>query len=388
MGLSVKVSLLTSFFFIGSMCWLVNQVGKPMVELPSPLTGVARSPAATAPLPVERPARGGFDRGQTRLSHASPAERAVPTPTWTAPAEPELAAGASLPPLAAPQPKGLQFASGAAPPNLVEAVQAAREAESQPPVAEPPAPAPQVATATAPPPQAEPEGAPDPVASEPRDYVIKRGDSLTRIARRLAPDQDETKVVAALLKANPRLKGRADLIRPGKTLVIPDFGADQPAQAPAVAAAPATSPRKASNSAARPKPDADSARKPAVASAAKKPEAPTGACEAPRVAAKPERASVSAGKPGAAKTPAAKPASVAAERSKRVKKPEAAPVARISSKKEKEIARGGKSPAPALRKMSPQAGREVAMAEKRAATSEKKRTPSRSSSKADRTKRQ
>ena len=52
MTFSVKLALLTSLFSIGGTCWLVNQVARPIVNLPSPPTGSATL-AKSSPAPRE-----------------------------------------------------------------------------------------------------------------------------------------------------------------------------------------------------------------------------------------------------------------------------------------------------------------------------------------------
>ena len=64
MGLSAKAAMLICLGFTGGMTWLVNQVARPMVEMPSPLIVRAEPPAGVAPAiagkasPTNRPVEG------------------------------------------------------------------------------------------------------------------------------------------------------------------------------------------------------------------------------------------------------------------------------------------------------------------------------------------
>jgi nucleoid-associated protein YgaU len=65
-------------------------------------------------------------------------------------------------------------------------------------------------------------------------YKVRKGDSLTKIARR-EWNSDAKHLVQLLIEANPQLRKRPDLVFVGQELIIPD-----PTASPALARSPAT----------------------------------------------------------------------------------------------------------------------------------------------------
>lgn len=290
MTFSVKLALLTSLFSIGGTCWLVNQVARPIVNLPSPPTGSATL-AKSSPAPREASA-------VTRASRL-----ANPTPTLASagdsrdaklellsvrdtPVTVKPPARDVLPPLAIAPPEE-PAADHTRLPDVASTSTGAPTAASNPPAADNAKPAvPVVASSSGATPEAElspmnkqvpgstllvarskpdeashtskandevltPGGktklkkgddAAKPAAKDSIDakvasggYKVQPGDTLARICKKqLGNDSPET--LRAVLAANPELKNKANTIRAGQSLKLPTAG--KPSPETKVAAAP------------------------------------------------------------------------------------------------------------------------------------------------------
>ncbi|MEP0845393.1 MAG: LysM peptidoglycan-binding domain-containing protein [Phycisphaerae bacterium] len=222
MALSVKFALLSCLGFISGMCWLVNQVARPVVELPRP-------PVIT-PADATVPASTQDGRADRLIAAARELERAAPV--------------LSAPPAQADALEVPGYLSSAEPaprddlPPLVSAAAPAAAQNVEPPAAGPTgavqrlvadssttAPLIEVVDAATPRSRADvpamPEDAPSPAPSR---YRVVKGDSLVRIARR-AFGSDDRRYVEALVAANPQVAERRNRILVGETLVIPAPGA-------------------------------------------------------------------------------------------------------------------------------------------------------------------
>ncbi len=248
MGLSMKFALLTSLGFIGGMCWLVNQAAKPVVNAQGDLA--QRPPAVSSPERVRGRA------ATARLTTASPVETALASER---PRSDELltvsavtrAANteAALPPIArqaaADKPvPGVGYLVAVNAQELPTLAPTKQDEELRPVgSAAETVRTPEPATATA--------------ANDARKYVVQKGDTLTRVARR-ALGSESPDAMKALLAANPAVAKRKGMLLAGESLNLPAA----PAEATVAAAKPAppakTKPVPAPN-AGKPKPVADTA---------------------------------------------------------------------------------------------------------------------------------
>jgi nucleoid-associated protein YgaU len=197
-ALSVKLSLCICLGFIGGMTWLVDRVGQP--EFALPVNAAAELPVLTAERALEAPALARF--AWPSAVEPVAAERAdAPRLVIAPPAETETPVSSYLPPLAALESEVpvVRLASYEADEVLVAAWPPAEPAVEAAPVVEDAAVAAPVVT----------------------EYVVQRGDSLARIARRewskAGPEQLEL-----LLAANEHLRERPHRLLAGETIVIPD----------------------------------------------------------------------------------------------------------------------------------------------------------------------
>lgn len=226
MTLSFKVAMLTSLMFIGGMCWLVSQVARPTIA--ATRTGASGASAAVAASPLDR-------RTSSPTAAADGFERSAPVADSIASAPP-LGFGESpaiarredvsepLPPVSAAartaglmpadeqllargpsgSPRGTLVAQNNTAPNIFENAQPERMPE--PPAVTPPA--------------GDPAGAP-------REYVVKKGDTFERIARReLKSTSADT--MALLASHNPEVARRkGQLVRLGERLTLPGIAGAQ-----------------------------------------------------------------------------------------------------------------------------------------------------------------
>ncbi len=215
MGLNVKVAMLISFGFIGSICWLVNEVAKPMIELPLPPTIAAEANVTPVPILVAgatavEEVTTGFEvasavqpppvlrdeSDETELTHNDALAEAVNLPPRIGANEPSTTAVAMdapsrrLPTLAATDPAG---ATSPLPDDEDNASAA---------------------------PQPQQAGA----AGGDRVYQVKRGESLSKIARAVFNSSDY-RYVLVLMEANPAVKARKGMVLAGEQIVIPDLSA-------------------------------------------------------------------------------------------------------------------------------------------------------------------
>jgi nucleoid-associated protein YgaU len=245
MALSVKVALLTSLGFIVGMSWLVSQVARPIVELPTPL--VVRGPAGAGPAGAVFAAGSGTGRGAgrrealvagrferasvTEAAEQDEAPSAAALLVAAAPATASEPAEPQLPPLYIPDAPVVTLAAEPRedPPISIAAGSSVMMMASVPEaiVADVPAAGARLLAALRPERRAEPVVGREPAAPEPREYTVKSGDSLVRILRREL-GRDDAEALQTLLAANPEIAQRRDLIRPGEVLRIPELGVARP----------------------------------------------------------------------------------------------------------------------------------------------------------------
>lgn len=218
MALSVKFALLSCLGFISGMCWLVNQVARPVVELPRPpvvTPGDAAAPASLVDNRADRltAAARELERTPPVLSVPAAQPDALEVPAYVSSAEP--APRDDLPPL-------VSAAAPASPQTVAEPARDPAGAVERL-VADSSAAAPLIQVVDAATPRRRdgaplsPTDAPEPTASR---YRVVKGDSLVRIARR-AFGSDDRRYVEALVAANPQVAERRNRILVGETLVIP-----------------------------------------------------------------------------------------------------------------------------------------------------------------------
>jgi len=237
MALSVKAALLTCLFFVGGMCWLVSQVSRPLVELPSPLKASDSNASVRSAEP--KPSRDPLALTE-RLERASPIaaqqERAANAHDAGAlvldPSARPAISHVELPPLlverAPPEAPSegaalaaaelLGPASQDAP--LVEVVRARPVPEAVLPLE---AGSPLAASAAGAGETRKPEAMRGASAVEPpeaRHYLVRRGDTLMKIVRREMKG-NEPGGVALLLEANPELRERPHRLKVGEVIQIP-----------------------------------------------------------------------------------------------------------------------------------------------------------------------
>jgi nucleoid-associated protein YgaU len=255
MALSTKVAFSTCVTFIFGMCWLVNSVARPLVEMPAPF--VVRGPdkpgavvPALATNRASRPARPAVVTVAGRFARPSPVKANA---NGEQPRADALVAAVALP-------HETEFEAPLfAPVCLPEAMLAASPDErhqepagdSQSPPAEVPIPAAIVADQPAPeiivlgtsldelerteiesPSALALSG--DRPADAVTEYKVQRGDTLVKIMRRLW-NSDDPRLLKALLAANPKVAKRRDRIFVGEVLNIP--AVDGTPEAPAIALA-------------------------------------------------------------------------------------------------------------------------------------------------------
>jgi len=250
MELSNKVAVISSLAFIGGMSWLVSQVARPVVELPSPLVVAATEAVPSIPVAVVADAQTPRQLRPTVLAASSPVRPRQQAPARDPlPAAPEaleqpapLLAAGTLPPPVIVTGDEVIVADAAvpldepqSPPTEPAGASAAAvaSAETRPGgVVEAPADVPvavvrehsgplMLAAVAAPAPGATPEPTPaNPPA--PVTYTVRKGDTLVKIMRRCW-NSDDPALLEALLAANPRIAARRDRIFPGDVLTIPDI---------------------------------------------------------------------------------------------------------------------------------------------------------------------
>jgi nucleoid-associated protein YgaU len=236
MSFNIKIALLTSVAFISGFCWIVNRFGRPLIEEPAGAAlwlPMAREPEAAR----ARAGATGFDASPSGLGLARPSVvNRVSAPPIAAgrplpPARALVAAAsvAALPPLmhtpageaeavpsdlltaeADPAPEStpgaiVQVAASATDETLVPVLDTLRSRTDAPPP---------VAAGSAPQLSGDAVGA---------TYVVQRGDSLSKIARKLL-GRDDAATLKAFAAANPRLERRNYNVHLGETLVVPNGG--------------------------------------------------------------------------------------------------------------------------------------------------------------------
>ncbi len=229
MGLSAKAAMLICLGFTGGMTWLVNQVARPMVEMPSPLIVRAEPPAGVAPAiagkasPTNRPVEGvevagRFERPSAVEQRPVDVHAADDTLALAETREPLVESERIfLPPLHLPPLPSEATISPEAPAQMRLA--SAEEVSTEPLGPETPVldsgsgglgESPELASIPAEP------------SAKLKRYRVRRNDSLTKIARREWGSVNP-KLVQVLLEANPRLKDHPDHILVGEELTIPDL---------------------------------------------------------------------------------------------------------------------------------------------------------------------
>jgi len=235
MGLNAKGAMLICLGFTGGMTWLVNRVARPMEEMSSPLIVRTEPPAGAEPTvagkasPTNRlveavEVAGRFERPSAVEQRPTDVQAADDTLALAETGQPLVGPErVFLPPLhlAPASPTVAVAAPASASPEAAEEVRlaSAENVPTEPTEANTPAIAndpsrleksPEVASTAA--------GS----VTEPKRYRVRRGDSLTKIARREWRSADP-KLVRALLQANPQLKDHPNRILVGQELTIPDL---------------------------------------------------------------------------------------------------------------------------------------------------------------------
>ncbi len=260
MSLNVKAALGICFLFIVGLCWLVAKV-----DLPEAIAGGGAGPIAAVEPPAAKPVQpqtGPPQFARRSPLHSARADESSGDRIPVAPLPPPKATTrtVSLPPLArAERPVASETEPAAtAAPELGPVRLAANDVpagHTTPTTLTAIAAEPltmEMASHTAPPPPADESAAP--AVAAPTRYVVKRGDSLTRIATQVFGSADQ-KQIQKLLDANPKLKARPDKVLVGEELVIPSpagepaapgrpgRSGDAPADPRTLAAAPVKPPR-------------------------------------------------------------------------------------------------------------------------------------------------
>lgn len=274
MALNVRVSLLTSLLFIGVLCWLVNEVGRPMAALPGPLlVGASGADRVFRAGMTGRGLPRGIASIRDRFERAAPVELEIernPVPAGavlllTRSAEERMADGTE--PL--PRLSGSTISADAAPAFAGDGdaltYNSADVMFSEPRDEAVDVLVPEAVLAGVDTPRtelaesvsvetlqsADTEAEPPPPARG-KKYVVRRGDSLIKILRREWSISDR-RAIEAIVAANPKLRERQDRILVGEVLLIPEREAAIAAleqriaaavERPAEAAAPRPSPRK------------------------------------------------------------------------------------------------------------------------------------------------
>jgi len=231
MGLSVKVSLLVCLGFTGAICWLVNQVAKPIVQLRAAAIYAAPTPRGVVVLDRPAPAQtGGAPTAVAgQFAFASAVESAADR-TWAAPkreladTRPALAASEarSAPSQAQVADDSAWASSAASAADEDTAPHARRFAVPEFVLVSDVGAAEIGLTADGSNAEDVDAGSDAVAAPEPtiRTHTVRSGDTLASIARGAwnssGPDE-----IRALLGANPQLKARPHLIRVGEALLIP-----------------------------------------------------------------------------------------------------------------------------------------------------------------------
>jgi nucleoid-associated protein YgaU len=237
MGLNAKAAMLICLGFTGGLTWLVQQVARPMVEMPSPLIVRGEPPVGVEPIiadqasPMKRPVGavevvGRFERPSAVEQRPADSRAADDTLALAETREPLVGSERVLLPPLHPVP---------VPPTVSPAAMASADTVDDVRLA----PAGEVGTkwvaadtaAVADDPgqvQESPEVASTAAgsAAEPKRYRVQRNDSLTKIARREWGSVNP-RLLRALLEANPGLKDDPDHIEVGEELTIPDLASVQ-----------------------------------------------------------------------------------------------------------------------------------------------------------------
>lgn len=218
MGLSVKMAMLTCLGFISGMCWLVNRVARPVVEVGSPIADATDWKQAMGALRPVADAAAAFEHTAPVVASTSAARAAEDTLVVPAPGEADLPGGReTLPPLAAREEQVPAAAPDAAavPRRELLVGQALKPAEPLVPVIDAASPMARSSEALV-------EGGDQ--ALPLKRYRVEKGDTLVRISRR-EWQSDDPKLVEALIAANPQVRARRNRILVGEVLVIPTLAA-------------------------------------------------------------------------------------------------------------------------------------------------------------------
>ncbi|MFH1746309.1 MAG: LysM domain-containing protein [Planctomycetota bacterium] len=210
MALNVKAALFVCTSFIGALCWLIDQVALPLTEVTPPL--IARESASagsmSAPTPNTTP-RVSLPTGVTpRFTRGNPFERQ---------AEENLRHENVV--AVATVPEAEPARSVVLPPPTYSEVDETVYVSAEPTVERPLS----LAAFTNPAsvetiPAATPAALSAPAS---RQYAVRKGDSLTRIAQRHW-DSSDYRLVQLLIATNPVLADRPDHVTVGQKLTIPD----------------------------------------------------------------------------------------------------------------------------------------------------------------------
>ncbi len=231
MALNVKLAMLICLGFTGGMCWLVQNAARPIVELPSPVEPVAVAPLPQpAPPPEPRELARRFEQDSPVVVAAAQRERLLadavaPPPRIELAQFPLHRPGSPASQRAAQQggPSGQQgggvVASAATPPPEP------KRSTGRPvplalviPTAVVSGGGSHNASRAAGPAQAA-----EPATPAYRTIRVRKGDTLMKILRREL-GRDDAATLAAVLKANPQLRGRVHRILVGETIRLPVAG--------------------------------------------------------------------------------------------------------------------------------------------------------------------
>lgn len=218
MALNLKLAMCVSLVFIVSMCWLVSQVARPILDQ-EPAAGRPFTPGEIHTPTVVLGANA--ESAAERFVRASPAEAAVMVPAM------EEEDGQPLVVTAEP---GGAFVQAELPPLHVPAEPSTPAAATEPTLRRPPSlsalalAAPtspdEVETGTLSGPTQTAAAAEIDAAAQAMVYRVQRGDNLSKIARRVW-GSDRGAYIRMLIEANPRVARRGGRLLAGEQLILP-----------------------------------------------------------------------------------------------------------------------------------------------------------------------
>lgn len=223
MALNVKLAMLICLGFTSGMCWLVQQAARPIVELPSPVEPVAAwSHPQPAPPAEPRELARRFEQDSPVVVAAARRERLLaeavaPPPRIElagfalhrpgSPASQRAAKQGGVVVAAAARPRGPKRSTGRPVPLALVIPTAVVSGGGSDEAAR----------------AAQPAQAAEPATPGYRTIRVRKGETLMKILRREL-GRDDAAALAAVLKANPQLRGRAHRILVGEQIRLPVAG--------------------------------------------------------------------------------------------------------------------------------------------------------------------